>query len=100
MNQVVAGVHMNQEKPQNKPQVFYNDKWVDKEHFTAFVYRENEQKLAKTYKEFEDLIASGLWFDSKDKSIEVVKKRLDQIDSEIIELKTAKARKPKNGANG
>lgn len=98
MNQVVVGTHMNQEKHKNKPQVFYNDKWVDKEHFRAFVYRENEQKLAKSYKEFEDLIASGLWFDSKDKSIVAVKKRLDQIDAEIIDLKK-KARKPKNGAN-
>lgn len=98
MNQVVVGTHMNQEKHKNKPQVFYNDKWVDKEHFRAFVYREDEQKLAKSYKEFEDMIASGLWFATKDKSIEVIKNRLEQIDAEIIDLKK-KARKPKNGAN-
>lgn len=90
---------MNQEKSKRPIQVLYNDKWVDKEHFRAFVYRENEQRLAKSYKEFEDMLASGLWFDTKEKSMEAVKKRLNQIDSEIIELKTAKARKPKNGAN-
>ena len=99
MNQVVAGVHMNQEKPKNKPQVFYNDKWVDKDHFRAFVYSTDKQKLANSYKEYEDLIASGLWFDSLAKAMEA-KKLAESPKAEVVELKkpTTKARKPKDGA--
>ncbi len=90
---------MNQEKVKKANQVFYNDRWVDKDHFTAFVYNATEQRLAQSYKEYETLIATGLWFDTKEKLIEAVDKRLNQIDAEIIDLKK-KARKPKNGANG
>ena len=44
----------------------YLGRWVNKEHFRAFVYNEqHEQKLADSYKEFESLIASGLWYAEK-----------------------------------
>jgi hypothetical protein len=46
-------------------QVFYNDRWVDKSTFRAFVYHGEEQKLANSYEEYEKLITSGLWFSSK-----------------------------------
>ncbi len=85
---------MNQEKKSNTPQVFYNDRWVDKDHFSAFVYKDSEQKLVKSYNEYEKLIATGLWFDTKAKAMEV--KILPQ--AEVMEFKS-KARKPKNGAN-
>ena len=98
MNQVVAGVHMNQEKYKNKPQVFYNDKWVDKDHFRAFVYSTDKQKLANSYKEYEDLIASGLWFDSLAKAVEA-KFIAESPKAEVMEFKQPKARKPKDGAN-
>ncbi len=47
-------------------QVLYVGRWVDKVHFRAFVYNEKgEQKLANSHPEFESLIASGIWFESK-----------------------------------
>jgi len=57
---------MNQLKNNVKQQVMYLGRWVGKEHFRAFVYRENEQKLAESYEEFESLLATGTWFDSKE----------------------------------
>ena len=94
---------MNQEKTKNAAQVFYNDRWVDKEYFRAFVYKETEQKLARSYKEYENLIASGLWFDSKEKAMEV--KKVVEVEvvkapqAEVVDIKKAKARKPKHGSN-
>ena len=78
---------MKQEQLNRPVQVFYNNRWVDKEHFRAFVYNANkEQRLAKSYKEYEDLIASGLWFSNK--------------ENNVVPLpKISKARKPKDGAN-
>ena len=50
----------------HKGQFQYLGKWVDKENFRAFLYNEKgEQKLANSYKEYESLTASGLWFASK-----------------------------------
>lgn len=47
-------------------QFLYNGKWVNKEHFRAFVYNEKlDQRLARSYKEFESLLASGLWYEAK-----------------------------------
>lgn len=44
----------------------YLGKWVNKEHFRAFVYNEKgEQQLAKSHQNFEQLIGSGIWFASK-----------------------------------
>lgn len=90
---------MNQEKKKAVTQVLYNGRWVDKDTFTAFVYGEKGQKLVQSYKQFEDMIATGLWFESVEKHIESVKKRLDKINAEVIDLKKSKARKPKHGAN-
>lgn len=87
---------MNQEKNKVAPQVFYNDRWVSKDHFTAFVYKDSEQRLAKSYKEYQDLIATGLWFDSRSQAMEA---KLELPQAEILELKKPQARKPKNGAN-
>ena len=87
---------MNQEKPKQGTQVCYNGRWVDKEFFRAFVYSTTEQKLAESYKQYEDLISSGLWFDSKDKAIEAQKV---VPTGEVLELKKHKARKPKHGAD-
>lgn len=47
-------------------QFLYLGRWVDKNSFQSFVYdKENNEKLAKSYPEFVNLIASGLWFASK-----------------------------------
>lgn len=56
---------MNQYVNKNEPQVLYQGKWVSKDHFRVFVYNQSGQKLANTYKEYCDLIESGLWFSSK-----------------------------------
>ena len=61
---------MNQaaKKPTPVDQFFYQDRWVDKAHFRAFVYGKNgEQKLANSYQEFETLTTTGIWFASAPK---------------------------------
>lgn len=57
---------MQQEKVKNSSGQFnYLGRWVDKEHFRAFVYGLNDQKkLANNYDEYEKLISSGIWFDT------------------------------------
>lgn len=60
---------MDQLKNNVEKQVMYLGRWVNREHFRAFVYRKSEGntielKLAESYAEFESLIASGTWFDS------------------------------------
>lgn len=53
-------------KAQKIDQFLYQDRWVDKAHFRAFVYdRSGNSKLANSYQEFEDLTTSGIWFASK-----------------------------------
>lgn len=54
-----------QRKAKPPEQVMYNNRWVDKSTFRAFVYSDNECKLANSYSEFESLIATGTWFVSK-----------------------------------
>lgn len=96
---------MNQEKPKTVTQVFYNGRWVDKEFFRVFVYNSTEQKLAESYKEYESLIATGIWFDSKDLANEHKKIKLEEApqgnlsETEVIDIKKIKARTPKNGSN-
>ena len=53
-------------KDKHEGQFQYLGKWVNKENFRAFVYNlKGEQKLADSYKEFESLTNSGIWFSSK-----------------------------------
>lgn len=64
---------INQEKLNAHGQVEYLGRWVDKKFFRAFVYSLTDQKLAKSYEEFKNLVGSGLWFISKEdaqKSVE------------------------------
>lgn len=50
----------------NSGQFIYLGRWVDKDTFRAFVYsKKGEEKLATSYKDFQDLISSGLWFAEK-----------------------------------
>jgi len=64
----------------------YLGRWVEKSSFRAFVYNaKGEECLAGSYKEFEDLISSGVWFADKDKlKAEVVK------DSTVVAPKKGK----------
>jgi hypothetical protein len=58
----------------------YLGKWVDKHSFRAFVYNEKgEEKLADTYKEFEDLTSSGIWYSSKDLTVKGRKPKNDSV---------------------
>lgn len=58
---------INQKKDlDQKDQANYMGRWVEKATFRAFVYdAKGNEKLANSYKEFESLIASGLWYESK-----------------------------------
>ena len=56
---------MKENNSNAKKQVWYLGRWVDREHFRVFVYKQgNEKKLANSYDEYEKLLATGLWFDS------------------------------------
>ncbi len=98
---------MNQEKTQKKrsEQVFYNGRWIDKDHFRAFIYNGADKKLAESYKQYEDLLSTGLWFSSTAQALEAKKPKLVEVvpepipTGEVLELKKHKARKPKHGAD-
>lgn len=70
-------------------QVLYNDRWIDKKHFRAFVYNGKDEKLANSYQEFSDLISSGVWFISRlqaDLALEAAKQE-EKLKAEIKESK-------------
>lgn len=46
-------------------QVTYNGRLVDRAHFRAYVYNFDGEKLANSYEEYEELLASGDWFNEK-----------------------------------
>jgi hypothetical protein len=53
-------------KANHEGQFLYQDRWVNKDNFRAFVYDKNgNQKLANSYKEFELLTQNGIWFSVK-----------------------------------
>ncbi len=62
---------MNQELHNTieEPQALYNGRWVLKHNFRAFVYSADNKKLANSYKEYEDLINSGLWFSNQEDAL-------------------------------
>lgn len=71
---------MSQEKKIVKirdDQASYLGRWVDKSTFRTFVYdRNGEQKLANSWVEYESMIASGTWHDTKpDPSHKLEKKK-------------------------
>jgi hypothetical protein len=78
---------MNQSKPHSADQFFYQDRWVSKENFRAFVYNGESEKLANSYNEFNSLIQSGLWFASKD----------DVKPKDVVPIK--RGRKPKDAGS-
>ncbi len=79
---------MDQSKPVKAGQVEYLGRWVDRAHFCAFVYNKEGQRLAKSYDEFSNLLASGLWFASK-KLLEAA--ILKVADSTPLEVELPKA---------
>jgi hypothetical protein len=78
------------------PQVYYQNRWVNRENFRAYVYSGDAKKIANSYKEYSELIESGLWFSTRD--------NLETKGSvKTVSIKSAKsaklARKAKNGTN-
>lgn len=85
-------------------QVEYLGRWVDRKHFRAFVYNQSEQKLANSYDEYQELVASGLWFSTKEDALKVevcsseVKVELkpsesDDLKGEVVEIKSKSEKK-------
>lgn len=80
---------MNQLKNSDIPQVLYQGRWVNREHFRVFVYNGEGQKLANSYDEYMNLISSGLWWNTK-----------EEVDpKEPIQFKSVASKKAKHGAN-
>ena len=70
-------------KDNHAGQALYLGRWVDKTTFRAFVYDDKgNQKLAKSYPEFESLTGSGLWFPAKRDVSSKVRKQKDVIRSD------------------
>ena len=57
----------------------YLGRWVDKHNFRAFVYSKDEEKLAETYQQYTDLLASGLWFATREQASIKIRKHKDVI---------------------
>ena len=74
-------------------QVLYLGRWVSREHFRAFVYNNEGQKLAKSYQEFSDLVSSGLW--SAEKAVPETKPE----ETNVIDIKPNRGRKCRSQHN-
>jgi len=75
---------MQQKKAYNhhEGQFQYLGRWVDKHNFRTFIYNEKgDQKLAESYKEYESLISSGIWFSSKEDASQKKRKQKNDITS-------------------
>jgi hypothetical protein len=85
-----------------EPQFLYMGRLVNKRHFRAFVYGNEGVRLAESHKEFEEMVGSGLWFESQEaydaeKVVEPVAEP-EPVKVMTLELKTGKkkpARKPR-----
>jgi hypothetical protein len=45
--------------------VLYNDRYVPKKHFRAFIYSyDNAIKLVNSWQEYYDAMSSGLWYNN------------------------------------
>lgn len=53
---------MHQKFGPDEPQVLYQGRWVDRSSFRVYVFNTEGKKLANSYKDYTDLIESGLWF--------------------------------------
>ena len=82
---------MNQTKNDVSEQVEYLGTWIEKKYFRAWVYSATDQKLAKTWDQFNELIKSGLWFATKEETLAKEKEKAP------IPIRTG--RKVKNDSN-
>ena len=79
-------------------QVLYNGRWVSREHFSAFVYNNEGQKLAKSYQEFSDLVSSGVWQAEPVKAIENPYETKE--GSNVVSIKVKRGRKCQSQRKG
>lgn len=63
-------------------QVLYLGRWVSRSHFRAFVYNNSGSRLVESYKDFSDLISSGVWF-AEEKDIQ---------PAVVVDIKTKRGR--------
>ncbi len=81
-------------------QVLYKGRWVSREHFRAFVFNKEGQKLAKSYHEFSNLISSGLWFQDKPVDEPVAStKTIETEENNVIDIKPKRGRKCRSQHN-
>ena len=73
-NKIHKGIKFaNQNRNVILGQFQYLGRWVNKDQFRAYVYNsKGDQKLANSYNEFQEDIASGLWFASKPEGLSEV----------------------------
>ena len=76
-------------------QILYDGRWVSREHFKAFVYNSEGQKLAKSYQEFSDLISSGVWQAVKPKPAESA-----PVEDNVVSIKAKRGRKCQSQRKG
>lgn len=69
-------------------QVLYLGRWVLRDHFCAFVYNSEGEKLTKSYDEFSDAISSGHWFAEK--------KDVPKESLKVVKIKSGKGKKWQN----
>lgn len=80
-------------------QVEYLGRWVPKEHFRVWMHGyDNTRKLANSYKEYIDLLATGEWFTTPEEAVkkEPVEEMPMKVTAEQVDIeKPKKADKPK-----
>lgn len=78
-------------------QVEYLGRWVDKDSFRTFVYNQEDQLLVKSWEEYQEVIASGLWFSSKpDKKSEVFVDKAQETEEKPADELKSKRENSKN----
>jgi len=91
MDQSKKGIHV---LDPHAGQFEYLGRWVDKKTFRTFVYdKDDMQKLANSYDEYQSLLASGLWFAVKPSE----QKEAREIQEDI--MPPLKIRKQKHGTS-
>ncbi len=63
-------IYMTQKNDIHEGQFEYLGRWVDKKHFCAFVYSGLNQRLVQNYEDFIEIIATGIWFASKQEALD------------------------------
>ncbi len=68
-------------KNKSSQQVEYQGRWIDSDHFRVFVYGKESQKIVNSYKEYQEALATGLWFSRKE-DIPILKPKKVRADAD------------------